>query len=184
MKTLAAVAIVFSVSICVPGFSSADQQVNERWSGASRILTGFAIAPVPLNLKRKNLQLVGLGSYIVNAQGGCNDCHTHPSFAEGGDPYLGQPETINAEQYMAGGRQFGPFTADNITPDHRGRPAGLKYREFRSLMRTGYDPDEPDEILQVMPWPVYARMTEYDLRAIYEYLRAIPALPDNPDPGP
>jgi hypothetical protein len=25
-----------------------------------------------------------------------------------------------------------------------------------------------------MPWPVYAKMTDDDLRAIYEYLSAIP----------
>ena len=29
-------------------------------------------------------------------------------------------------------------------------------------------------LLQVMPWPAYANMTEHDLRAIYEYLSAIP----------
>jgi hypothetical protein len=38
--------------------------------------------------------------------------------------------------------------------------------------------------LQVMPWPVYGKMSDRDLRAIYEYLRAIPSLPDNPNPGP
>jgi hypothetical protein len=26
-----------------------------------------------------------------------------------------------------------------------------------------------------MPWPFYAKMTDIDLRAIYEYLRAIPS---------
>jgi hypothetical protein len=26
----------------------------------------------------------------------------------------------------------------------------------------------------VMPWPVYQSMTDHDLRAIYEYLKAIP----------
>jgi len=41
-------------------------------------------------------------------------------------------------------------------------------------MRTGRDPDD-GHILQVMPWPVYRNMTDGDLRAIYEYLRAIPS---------
>jgi hypothetical protein len=27
-----------------------------------------------------------------------------------------------------------------------------------------------------MPWPVYQSMTEHELRAIYEYLRAIPCI--------
>lgn len=151
----------------------------------SRIQRGFAIAPVPLNLKGKNRALVGLGSYIVNAQGGCNDCHTHPSYAPGGDPFLGQPEQINTAQYLAGGRVFGPFVSANITPDPTGKPAGLTLGEFRDLLRTGHDPDDPPEaLLQVMPWPVFGKMTDRDLHAIYEYLRAIPSLPDNPNPGP
>ena len=56
-----------------------------------RIVRGFQIAPVPLNLQGKDLALVGLGSYIVNAQGGCNDCHTNPPFADGGDPHQASP---------------------------------------------------------------------------------------------
>ena len=142
-----------------------------------RIARGFAIAPVPLNLRGKNRAFVGLGSYIVNAQGGCNDCHTNPQFAPGGDPFLGQPMKINAERYLAGGRPFGPnLVSANITPDENGLPAGLTFPEFLNLMRTGRDPDDPGEILQVMPWPVFAQMRWADLRAIYEYLRAVPPI--------
>jgi hypothetical protein len=32
-------------------------------------------------------------------------------------------------------------------------------------------------LLQVMPWPAFGKKTDQDLRAIYEYLRAIPSLP-------
>jgi hypothetical protein len=168
--------------------SSADdgRQDNHHDNGFSdsRVLRGFAISPVPLSLRGKNLALVGLGSYLVNAVAGCNDCHTHPSYVPGGDPFKGETPIINAEQYLTGGRQFGPFTSKNITPDQDGRPAGLTFEEFKFLIRTGHDPDEPDKILQVMPWPVYANMTSHDLRAIYEFLRAIPSRPDNPNPGP
>jgi hypothetical protein len=41
-----------------------------------RIEQGFAIAPVHLTFEHKNRDLVGLGSYIVNAQAACNDCHS------------------------------------------------------------------------------------------------------------
>jgi hypothetical protein len=158
---------------------------NDKDKYSSRVRRGFAIAPVPLNLKGKNRALVGLGSYIVNAQGGCNDCHTHPSYLATGDPFKGLPEQINAAQYLSGGRQFGPFTSANITPDANGRPAGLTFNEFRSLLRTGHDPDDPPGVLlQVMPWPVYGKMVDRDLRAIYEFLSAIPSLPNNPNPGP
>ena len=148
-----------------------------------RVQRGFDISPVELDLGDRNEVLVGLGSYIVNAQGACNDCHTNPPFAPGGNPFLGEPEQINAAQYLSGGTIFGPFVSANITPDEEGKPAGLSRREFRRLLRTGHDPDDPDdELLQVMPWPVYGKMTNRDLNAIYVYLQSIPSLPDNPSP--
>jgi hypothetical protein len=36
------------------------------------------------------------------------------------------------------------------------------------------------DLLQVMPWPVFQDLNDRDLRAIYEYLRAIPSLPSTP----
>lgn len=156
-------------------------------SDEAKVRIGYSIAPVQLNLRGRDRTLVGLGSYIVNAQGGCNDCHTHPSFADGGDPYRGQPTIVNSEQYLTGGRQFGPFTSANLTPDEFGRPARLTLPLFISTLRTGLDPGGPrpplPPLLQVMPWPIYGKMSNRDLRAIYEYLRAIPSRPDNPNPG-
>jgi hypothetical protein len=144
-----------------------------------KVEQGFAIAPVPLNLegkKEKERRLIGLGSYIVNAQGGCNDCHTNPSYEEGGNPFNGEPEQINTEGYLAGGTPFGPFVSRNITPCHEGKPAGLTFDEFLTVMHTGKDFKDPSKpLLQVMPWPVYGKMTNCDLRAVYDFLQAIPA---------
>ena len=39
---------------------------------------------------------------------------------------------------------------------------------------------EDGGLLQVMPWPIYRHMSDRELRAIYEYLRAIPSA----QPGP
>jgi hypothetical protein len=152
----------------------------------SQVRRGYELVPkgVNLNLFGKNLVKVGLGSYVVNTSG-CIDCHSHPTYAPGGDPFLGQPEMINADQYLSGGRQFGPITAPNITPDFAGKPAGLTRAQFIQTLRTGHNPNDPPEhILQVMPWPTFGKKTDKDLEAIYEYLRAIPSLPDNPNPGP
>jgi len=158
-----------------------------------RIIRGFQIAPVPLNLQGKDLALVGLGSYIVNAQGGCNDCHTNPPFAPGGDPFMGQPKHINAERYLAGGTPFGPvIVSRNLTPDENGKPAGLTFSEFRTVIRTGKDldhlpphiPSVDNDLLQVMPWPIYGEMLDHDLRAIYEFLRAIPPAQPGTCAGP
>jgi hypothetical protein len=166
--------------------ASADDSHRERAHHRpdTRVATGFRINPVQLDLRGKNPALVGLGSYLVNAAGACNDCHTHPAFAPGGDPFQGQPEMINTEVFFSGGRQFGPLVAPNITPDENGRPGGYTAEEFLVLMRSGHDPKNPGRILQVMPWNVYGKMSRGDLLAMYEYLRAIPSLPDNPAPGP
>jgi hypothetical protein len=158
--------------------ASDQADLNRRGASAEneRIRRGFRISPVELNLRGKDRALVGLGSYIVNT-GGCSDCHTNPPYLEGGDPFLGQPEKINAAAFLGGGTPFGPnlFSA-NLTPDASGRPAGLTFEEFERVMRTGIDPED-GHILQVMPWPVFGKKTDRDLRAIYEYLRAIPSLP-------
>src|SRR5258708_26670031 len=82
---------------------------DDNESNESKIQRGFEIAPVPLNLDGKNRELVGLGSYIVNAQGDCNGCHSAgpvTEFAPGGNSYFGQPEKINSSTYLGGGRDF------------------------------------------------------------------------------
>jgi hypothetical protein len=148
---------------------------------AARIRIGFQVAPVPLSLRDKDLNLVGLGSYIVNTQGWCNDCHTLNPWADGHDPTSGQePQKMNAAQYLAGGANFGVVTSANITPDAHGLPAGLSFKDFVHTFRSGLDPGnghpQVSPYLQVMPWPFHRLQTNHDLAAIYEYLRAIPSL--------
>lgn len=94
----------------------------------------------------------------------------------------------------------------NLTPDKTGRPEGGRtFEEFRQILRTGADLDhlhpncsDPTitasttcfpvgqplngDLLQVMPWPAYQNMTDHELRAIYEYLSAIPCIEGPEDP--
>lgn len=169
------------------------QQIERQSPGLGagelgRILRGFRISPVQLNVNRRDVALVGLGSYLVNAAGGCNDCHTNPSYLPGGNPFMQENKHVNVENFLAGGAPFGPFTSRNLTPDATsGRPAGLTYAQFLETMRTGKDQKklhpQVSPLLQVMPWPVYQDLLDRDLRAIYEYLSAIPhAEPAAPTP--
>src|SRR5579862_4909767 len=94
------------------------------------IKIGFEIAPVHLNLEGKNRALVGLGSFIVNAQGDCNGCHTTggpPNFnyAASHNPYFQfQMQTMtDPTQYLAGGADFGPALPFNVPP-------GLAYGSY------------------------------------------------------
>lgn len=146
-----------------------------------RAQRGLAMSPVQLNAGYgKTRFLVGLGSYLVNSVGGCNDCHTNPGFAAGGDPFRGEPAKVNAANFLAGGVKFGPFTSRNLTPDPKKNnlPGGMSLTEFIRVIRTGADRDnlhpQISPLLQVMPWPVYKQMTDRDLQAIYFYLSAIP----------
>ena len=147
-----------------------------------RIDIGLRISPVPLKLEGLDRNLVGLGSYILNAQTACSDCHTQPGYLPGGDPHQGEPEQINTTNFLAGGKPFGPgLVSSNITPDAQGLPGGMTFEAFLALMRTGR---EHGAIIPVMPWPIYAKMRDQDLKALYEYLRAIPPAQPGMAPPP
>ena len=95
-----------------------------------------------------------------------------------------QPLKINVARYLAGGAEFGPFVSRNLTPDANGNPAGLTFAQFLSVLRTGVDLHDakfptpfPSPLLQVMPWPAYKNLTDFDIRAIYEYLSRVPSKP-------
>lgn len=193
LLVFAAVAVWMATLTIISAAPTDDGQSDE-----SKIKQGFEIAPVPLNLHGKNRALVGLGSYLVNAVGDCNGCHhgggEDGQFEPGGNPFLGEPEQVNQKNYLAGGTPlFGPFFLPrNLTPDGLGVPeGGASFEEFKSIMRTGVDPDHAHPqfgpLLQVMPWPAFKGMTDRDLRAIYEYLSAIPCIegdPGLPNPHP
>jgi mono/diheme cytochrome c family protein len=128
---------------------------------------------------------VDLGSYIVNAQADCNGCHTVNlnAYLPGGNPFLGQPEMIDPDKYLVGGSAFGPFISRNLRPRlDTGLPAGYTFEQFVTVMRTGADlkhrplfvPSPTNDLLQVMPWPSFRNLTDRDIQAIYEYLRALP----------
>jgi len=155
----------------------ADNDDGWQLSDRQRIEIGFRIAPVPLRYDRDDRQLVGLGSYLVNAIGGCNDCHTGPSYLPRGNPFMGQKKVVNAAHYLGGGQHFGPFVSRNLTPES-GLPAGRTLTEFRLILRTGIDLDhlhsQISPLLQVMPWPTYQNLSDHDIVAIYEYLRSVP----------
>lgn len=142
--------------------------------GKSIIAAKPKVLPIKLNLEGKTAADVYKGSYIVNAQAGCANCHSCPTYAANHKPYKGQVKQFNAPTYLAGGVQIKGIVSPNLTPDTNGRPAGLTLTEFKELLRTGHDPEVPGHILQVMPWPIFGMMSDNDLNAIYAYLTSIP----------
>jgi mono/diheme cytochrome c family protein len=123
----------------------------------AKVLKGLQIAPVKLDLQGKDQNLVGYGSYLVNAASDCNGCHSagpQTEYAPGGNPYLGQhPTVVNPATYLGGGDDFGAFPdpagpfphiiSRNLTPDNTGLPVGGEaFEKFLQTMRMGLDPDK------------------------------------------
>src|SRR6516164_7508909 len=71
-------AVLTVITACGMAFGAALLGTVAHAQGNSDVQNGFDLAPVPLTLNGLNKSLVGKGSYIVNAQGACNDCHTNP----------------------------------------------------------------------------------------------------------
>ena len=149
--------LVVVVAMGVLMSSSHVQAQNTLNSDDPRIQKGFAIAPVRLNLAGKNQALVGLGSYLVNAVGDCNGCHSagpETEYTPSGNPYLLPPvysgkKQVNPATYLGGGNNFGPLVPGspdivtrNLTPDKSGLPeGGHTFAEFRKIIKTGIDMD-------------------------------------------
>lgn len=175
--------IVLAACLAVTGgFSTRAAFANDL---DRRAEIGFAIAEQQgITLDHED-PAVGLGSYLVNAAG-CNDCHTWPNYAPGGDPFSRQPKQVPLANFLAGGRLFALPTENvcsrNITPaPGTHKPAGLSQADFIYVLKTGCDPQDDNfrdpkscELLQVMPWPNYQDIKTQDLSAIYSFLRALP----------
>jgi hypothetical protein len=110
------------------------------------------------------------GAYLVNAAA-CYDCHT--PFDKG---------AYNEKLGFAGGRlfnmPFGALRSANITPDETG--IGNWSKEFFVARFASYRDSVnshrtvgPKDFNTIMPWTMYATMTDGDLSAIYTYLKTV-----------
>ncbi len=151
--------LVVGAMVLTSPLAHADSQASTKAEDLAEI--GLKIAPVKLTYKPQDRELVGLGSFIVNAQADCNGCHTSNPATEykaGGNPYLNQhPTAINTDTYLAGGQDFGPvgggvsngttgpgpdIISRNLTPNKNGVPAGgISFANFLTIMRSGTDFD-------------------------------------------
>jgi mono/diheme cytochrome c family protein len=109
------------------------------------------------------------GRYLANHVALCADCHT---------PRHGLMNTPDRDLLFAGTahppKGF-PANPANITPDSATGIGRWSEQDFLRTLRTGVDP-EGDSLHAFMPWRQFRRMTDDDLRAIYRYLRTVPAI--------
>ena len=154
--------------------------------------------------ERKSAELtpVERGKYLVTV-GGCHDCHTPKVPGPGGTPVLddkrllaGHPEgepfptwspadlekrkavALTNPSLTAWAGPWGVSFAINLTPDKETGIGEWSEQNFIQALRTGKHQGQPNgrEILPPMPWQNTKAMTDDDLKAVFAYLRSIPAV--------
>jgi hypothetical protein len=150
----------------------------------SKIRIGYEIAPVPLDLRGKNRVLVGLGSYIVNTRAADTTYHDDRDLGSGGDVERDGADAALGARCVAAGHGFVPSESAGLQPACACRPADLTFEQFAAAIRAKAAPDGARRLLPRMPWPQLRKMNDGDLRAVYEYLRAVPPRCANSNSGP
>ena len=142
--------------------------------------------------------VVQRGEYLA-AAGACSDCHTPMKMgANGPEPDLsrfmsGHPESEVVDSpppptehstptwmwsqsntvFMGG---FGTSYAINLTPDEATGIGSWTEDIFVQAIKSGKHWGASRPILPPMPWQSYAQLTDDDLKAMFAYLKSIPAI--------
>ena len=149
---------------------------------------------------------VDRGRYLVTL-GGCHDCHTPKIFGPAGpEPDMtrqlsGHPPTdktppvpagllgpdgwgaVGSNHFTGWGGPWGISFARNLTPDVATGLGSWTEDMFIKTLRDGKHQGEGRPLLPPMPWQMYRQATDEDLKAIWAFLRSIPAV-NNAVPEP
>ena len=112
------------------------------------------------------------GHYMASASG-CVECHTQVDKGQ-----------ILPEVAFGGGREFGfpdgsKVRSSNISPDKDSGIGTWTREQFIARFKVYADSSyvapsiKPGEYNTIMPWTMYAHMTEEDLSAIFTYLQSV-----------
>jgi mono/diheme cytochrome c family protein len=135
------------------------------------------VAVWPWEVKAGDKQTIEHGKYLVTL-GGCNDCHT-PGY------FFGKPDKARELGGSEVGFEvpgLGVFYGPNLTPDKESGLGTWSETDIVKAIQTGVRPDGR-ELVPVMPWPAFAKLTKSDAEAIAAYLKSLPPV-RNQVPGP
>jgi mono/diheme cytochrome c family protein len=136
---------------------------------------------------------------------GCNDCHTPKKMGPKGpeldetrilsghreEVALPAPPTlppgpwgiVTTHELTAWSGPWGITYAPNLTPDEDTGLGIWTEDMFIGALRTGRHMGQSRPILPPMPWDVYGRLPDEDLKSIYAYLRSLPPVKNRvPEP--
>lgn len=152
-------------------------------------------------------EMIKRGDYIVTT-GSCNDCHTPKLFPQGrmildstkllsGHPASSQLPPVNEKSLQPGQWMslapdltafVGPWGVSysaNLTPDSTTGMGAWSESTFINTMRTGRHLGDANgrPVLPPMPWEFIGKLTDDDLKSVYDYLESLPAI-NNKVPAP
>ncbi|HEY2722911.1 MAG TPA: diheme cytochrome c-553 [Chitinophagaceae bacterium] len=143
-------------------------------------------------------EVIKRGDYIVTT-GGCNDCHSPKIMTQMGPVTdstkllsgypAGEPlPPLDANSGKPGGwismapdatafvGPWGISYAANLTSDSATGIGAWNEDQFINTLRNGKHLGNGRPILPPMPWPDFGRKTEDDLKAVFAYLKSLPAV--------
>jgi mono/diheme cytochrome c family protein len=143
-------------------------------------------------------ELIARGEYLIETTG-CHDCHTPKTFGpEGMKPdetklLAGHPEgsqlyeidinmvgpgkwTLTNDHLTAWVGPWGISFSSNLTPDNATGLGAVSEEMFIKTLREGKIKGIGRQMLPPMPYEVFGKMTDEDLKAMYAYLQSIPSV--------
>jgi mono/diheme cytochrome c family protein len=133
-----------------------------------KVIKAFLLKPegpkgdVPKTVKRDTS--AAYGEYLAKSVANCYGCHTNRDMKGAfiGEPFAGgmtMGSSANPDEY---------FITPNLTPDSTGRLFGWTQQHFIQRFRKG-------RLLPGthMPWGPFSRMSDDELKAIYNYLKTV-----------
>jgi mono/diheme cytochrome c family protein len=144
---------------------------EHRWTMLGKALMGFAIGPWDPVSSRPATSPAGAtvarGEYLANHVSSCVACHTN----RGENGALVGPPFAGGQRMDVAADATRVYVSPNLTPDPETSPIGQWAEDaFVARFRAGPVLDGTP-----MPWGAFARLTDDDLRALYRYLRSLPA---------
>ncbi|MFC5408975.1 c-type cytochrome [Larkinella bovis] len=146
-------------------------------SFVSKLLTHTMMKPLPYSTELINLpdstDVVALGRYTADAIGDCYSCHSGDLI----DQNKAHPE--KSKGYYGGGIEMKsddgtPILTANLTFDEKtGIAKKYTKEQFIKVVKMGVRPDG-----SILRQPMFPRpmLTDYEVGAIYEYLKTVPKL--------
>ena len=153
-------------------------------------------APTPVTTPTPTPNPIERGKYIVSTSA-CHDCHTPTKMGPNGpEPDMdrmlsGHPESLKITKgpklempwmatasatFTAWSGPWGISFTANLTPDNLTGLGQWTEQMFIDTIRKGKHMGTSRDLLPPMPWPVYRNFTDDDLKAIFAYLKTIPAM--------